>query len=118
MRVRSDLPAVEAVLEEVADAAMPAICAAGVIPVDLLEPAGDRAFRSPQDDVVVVRHQTPGEDLEAVFRRSRRQLLLQAGIVRAIERDQATVVASRRHVVDLVRIEDAQLAAHAKTVER
>ena len=66
----------------------------------------------------MVRHQTPGEHLEAVLRRSRRQLLLQAGIVRAIERDQAAVVASRRHVVDLVRIEDAQLAAHAKTVER
>jgi hypothetical protein len=118
MRLRGELAAVEAVLKEMANTAVATIRAPSVVSVELLKTAGSCAFRRPQDDVVVVRHQTPREDLPLVLRRGGRQLSSQAGAIRAIECDQATVVAARRHVVDGVRIEDTELTSHATTVDQ
>ena len=112
MRLGSEFAAVEAVLEEMADAVVASIRSPSMISVDLLKTAGNAAFRRPQDDVVVVRHQTPREDLPLVLRRCCAQFLAPASAVRAVERDQPTVVTARRHVVDGVRIEDAELASH------
>ena len=117
MRVRSELSAVEAVLKEMANAAVATIRPPSMISVELLKTAGSCAFRRPQDDVIVVRHQTPRKDLPLVFCRGRRQLSAQVGAIRPIECDQAAVVAARRHVVDGVRIEDAELTSHATTVD-
>src|SRR5258705_5625767 len=100
MRVRRELSAVEAVLEEMADAAVAPIRASSMVPVELLKAAGSCAFRRPQGDVVVVRHQTPCEDLPLVPRRRGRKLFAQAGAIRPIECDEAAVVAAGRHVVD------------------
>src|SRR6266404_2036207 len=90
----------EPVLEEMADAPVSAIRAAGVIPVDRLESGGEAALRRLHDEVVMRAHDAPRKHVPAVLRRRPCELAAERRDVLVVPHDATAIVPARDRVVD------------------
>ena len=100
MVVAIEDPGCEATLEEMADAVVPTVEAHCIQPVQPLHPVRELRLGRPDDQVEVVRHQSPGEHVPVEARRHLPKLRLPPVAVERVADDRASRNAPGRDVVD------------------
>src|SRR5919198_630221 len=116
MRRAGELRAAWAVAEEMVGATVTPIRPPRVVPVQLLKAVGEALLVRAEDDVMVVRHQAPREDLPFERRGDTEQLLAKGLAVVVVPNDPPTIAAATGHVVDALGIYGSVVAAHASIV--
>lgn len=104
------------VTEEVVSSAVAAVGSARMRAVHHLQTFGEASAGRPEDEVVVVGHETPGRKLPAMANRRPVELTLERGVIVAIPCDRPPIAAAAGDVVPAIALDDPQLASHASNV--
>ena len=88
----------------------------GVVPVQLLEARGESRLLRPEHHVVMIRHQTPREDLPRELARCIVELTTERLAVVGVDHDALAVAATAGDVVRKLRIDRPEVSAHRTIV--